>query len=258
MKIDLSNKVILITGASSGIGYYLVKKLTSEKVRLAIISRRKELLDELIEELNPLNQQIIAYKCDVRNFEEVKFVYNQIKNDFGQVDIAILNSGVSYRMSESSFEIEKAREIFDTNFFGVVNFVSVMKNDFIEKKSGTIVGVSSLADTRGFPGSGFYCASKSALTTFLESLRIELRKHNVSVITVRPGFVRTPMTDKNEFFMPFLMEPDLAAEIIIKRIKKNKPVIEFPFALSLMVRVLKFMPRSIFEFLASKKLKSRL
>lgn len=256
MKINLTNKVILLTGASTGIGKELVRQLAKENVKLAILSRRKELLDNLTKEINSPSR-ILAYKCDVRDFNEVKSVYSQIKSDLGEIDIAILNSGVSYRMSESSFELDKAREIFDTNFFGVINFIHLLKEDFIKRKSGVIVGVSSLADTRGFPASGFYCASKSALSIFLESLRIELKKHNISVITVRPGFVRTPMTYKNEFYMPFLMEADKAAEIIIRDIKKNKRVIEFPFLLSLMVKILKILPNGIFEYLSSKKLKPR-
>ncbi len=256
MSADLSNKVILLTGASTGIGRELVKKLAKENSKLAILSRRKNLIDELINEINP-SEKIISYECDVRDFNQVKLIYNQIKNDFNQIDIAILNSGISYRMSESSFEIQKAREIFDTNFFGVVNFVHLIKDDFIKRKSGMIVGVSSLADARGFPASGFYCASKSALTTFLESLRIDLKRFNVSVITVRPGFVRTPMTDKNEFYMPLLMEPDKAAEIIIEGIKKNKRIIQFPFLLSSLVRLIRILPSGIFEFLASQKPKPR-
>lgn len=256
MNINLSDKIVLLTGASTGIGRELVKKLVIEGSKIAILARRKELLDSLLDEIDG-NSRIISYKCDVRNFSEVKTVYQQIKKDLGEVDIAILNSGISYRISESAFEIEKAREIFDTNFFGVVNFIQLLKDDFIKRKSGVIVGVSSLADSRGFPSSGFYCASKAALTIFLESLRIELKKNNISVITVRPGFVRTPMTDKNEFYMPFLMEPDKAAEIIINGIKKNKRVIQFPFLLTLMVRMLRILPNGIFEFFASKKPKSR-
>lgn len=256
MKIELTNKTILLTGASTGIGRQLVIKLAKENSKLAIISRRKELLDSLISELNS-SSKIIAYQCDVRDFEQVKSVYYQIKQDLGEIDIAILNSGVSYRMSESNFEIEKAREIFDTNFFGVVNFIHFLKEDFIKNKNGVIVGVSSLADSRGFPASGFYCASKAALTIFLESLRVELKKHNISVITVRPGFVKTPMTDKNEFYMPFLMEADKSAEIILQGIKNNKRVIEFPLLLNLIVKFIKILPNRIFEYFASKEIKSR-
>jgi len=252
MKVDFKEKTILLTGASTGIGNQLVRKLVKEKANLAILSRKKDLLDNLIKELSS-HSNIISYKCDVRNFDEVKTAYDKIKSDFGIIDIAILNSGVSYRMSESSFELDKACEIFDTNFFGVVNFIHLLKEDFIKRGSGIIVGVSSLADSRGFPSSGFYCASKSALTIFLESLRIELKKYNVSVITVRPGFVRTPMTEKNEFYMPFLMETDKAAEIILDGIKKKKRVIEFPFLLSSFVKILKIMPDFIFDSLASQK-----
>lgn len=254
--IDFSNKVILITGASTGIGNQLVRILTNENARLAILSRKKDLLDNLINEING-HSKIKSYKCDVRDFEEVKSVYNQIKKDFGKIDIAILNSGISYRMSESNFEMQKAREIFDTNFFGVINFVHLLINDFIKENSGIIVGISSLADVRGFPSSGFYCASKSALTIFLESLRIELKKHNISVITVRPGFIKTPMTDKNEFYMPLLMDSKSAAEIILNGIKRNKKTIQFPLLLNIVVKILKVLPDWLFEFLASQKLKHK-
>src|SRR5690606_12156182 len=100
--------------------------------------------------------------------------------------------------------------------------------DFIHKRDGIIVGISSLAEVRGFPLSAAYCSSKSAVSIFLESIRIELKKYNIKVITVKPGFVKTHMTDKNEFHMPFLMEPERASEIIIKGIRKEKKIIQFP------------------------------
>jgi short-subunit dehydrogenase len=120
-----------------------------------------------------------------------------------------------------------------------------------------IVGVSSLAESRGFPKSGFYNASKAAATLLLESLRVELKPHNVKVLIVKPGFVRTPMTDKNEFHMPFLMDVDKAAKIIIDGIKKEKRIIQFPLATVIGSKIVKIMPDWLFDFLMSKPLPPR-
>ncbi|MFN3693488.1 MAG: SDR family NAD(P)-dependent oxidoreductase [Ignavibacterium sp.] len=250
--MNLKNKVILITGASSGIGEAVAKKFAEEGALLALTARRKDIIDRIAQQLE-VKTRVASYKCDVTNTEEVKNVYRQIKIDFGKIDIAFLNSGVSLRSSVKEFSSEKAKQTFDTNVLGLINFVEVILPDFISERNGVIVGVSSLADSRGFPKSGFYCASKAAASIFLESLRIELKPYNVKVITVRPGFVKTPMTDKNEFFMPFLMEPEKAAEIIVNGIKKEKRIIQFPFAISAAVRILRIMPDSLFEYLASRE-----
>lgn len=250
--MNLKNKVILITGASSGIGEAVARKFAEEGALLALTARRKDIIDRIAQQLE-VKTRVASYKCDVTNTEEVRNVYRQIKIDFGKIDIAFLNSGVSFRSSVKEFSSEKAKLTFDTNVLGLINFVEVLLPDYLSERNGVIVGVSSLADSRGFPKSGFYCASKAAASIFLESLRIELKHHNVKVITVRPGFVKTPMTDKNEFFMPFLMEPEKAAEIIVNGIKKEKRIIQFPLPISLAVRILRIIPDSLFEYLAGRE-----
>lgn len=250
--MNLKNKVILITGASSGIGEAVAKKFAEEGALLALTARRKDIIDRIAQQLE-VKTRVASYKCDVTNTEEVRNVYRQIKIDFGKIDIAFLNSGVSFRSSVKEFSSEKAKQTFDTNVLGLINFVEVLLPDFMSERNGVIVGVSSLADSRGFPKSGFYCASKAAASIFLESLRIELKPYNVKVITVRPGFVKTPMTDKNEFFMPLLMEPEKAAKIIVNGIKKEKRIIQFPLLISLAVRILRIIPDSLFEYLASRE-----
>ncbi|MEP0862376.1 MAG: SDR family NAD(P)-dependent oxidoreductase [Ignavibacterium sp.] len=252
----MKNKVVLITGASSGIGEAVAQKFADEGALLALAARRKDLIDKIAQQLE-VKTRVAAYKCDVTNPDEVRNVYRQIKIDFGKVDIAFLNSGVSFRSGIKEFDSVKAKQTLDTNVMGLINFIEVLLPDFMSEKNGVIVGVSSLADSRGFPKSGFYCASKAAASIFLESLRIELKPYNVKVITVRPGFVKTPMTDKNEFFMPLLMEPEKAADIIVKGIKKEKSRIQFPLAISLAVRLLRIIPDSLFEYLASREPKPR-
>ena len=201
--------------------------------------------------------KILSYKCDVGNIDEVRNTFNQVKNDFGKIDIAILNAGASHRVDVNEYSAEIAREIFDANTFGIINCVEQLLPDFIQRKEGMIVGVSSLAEVRGFPKSGFYNASKSAASLLLESLRIELKPFNVKVITVKPGFVRTPMTDKNEFHMPFLMDVDKAAKIIIDGIKKEKQIIQFPLPTVIGSKIVKFMPDWLFDYLMSRPLPPR-
>lgn len=249
--MDFKNKVVLVTGASSGIGKYLSLLLAKEDCKLILLSRRIKELEKLSASII-VSKSLTLYKCDVSDLEQVEFIYNQIKNDFGKIDIAILNAGVGHQVKIQNFDINQAKETFDTNVFGVLNFFKVLLPDFIAGRDGYIIGVSSMADVRGFVNSGIYCASKSALSNILESFRIELKSFNVKVITVRPGFVKTPMTDKNEFQMPFLLQPEKAAQIILNGIKKEKAIIQFPLPMYFASELIRFLPNSLFEFLSSK------
>ena len=255
--MNFTNKVVLITGASSGIGYSLAKSLPKENCSLALISRRKNILDELAAELKNRANKVISYSCDVGDVSQVRETFSKIKNDFGKVDIAILNAGISQRLDIKNYSVDVAKKIFDANVFGIINFVEQLLPDFMERNEGMIVGVSSLAEVRGFPKSGFYNASKSAASLLLESLRIELKPYDVKVITVKPGFVRTPMTDKNEFHMPFLMDLDDAANIIIKGLKKEKQIIQFPWPIVIGSKIMRILPNKLFDYLMSKPLPVR-
>jgi len=168
-----------------------------------------------------------------------------------------LNAGISSRTSIKDFSIDKAKEIFDVNTLGLIYCIEQVLPDFIGRKEGMIVGVSSLAESRGYPRSGFYNASKAAVTLLLESLRVELKKFNIKVLTVKPGFVRTPMTNKNEFQMPFLMDVEKAASIILKGIKKEKKIIQFPLPIVVGSKIIKLLPNWLFDYLMSKELPPR-
>ena len=250
-KVNFEGKKILITGASAGIGKAIAEKLTKLNCNIVLLSRRKELLDEFADKHKNSSGKIITIKCDVANLEEVKNAFEIIIRKFNQIDIAILNAGVSKRNDVKDFDSHIAKKIINTNFLGIVYCAEFLIKDFMERKYGVIVGVSSLADSRGYPQSGLYSASKAAVTILLESLRIELKPYNVKVIIVKPGFVRTAMTDKNEFKMPFLMDVDKAAEIILKGIRKGKSVIQFPLPTVLGSKALKVLPNKLYDFLLS-------
>ena len=256
-QMNFTNKVVLLTGASSGIGYSLAKSLPKENCSLALISRRKNILKQLETELKNRRNRVISYSCDVSNIDEVRETYSQIKNDFGKVDIAILNAGISHRADVKNYSAEIAEKIFNVNVFGIINFVEQLLPEFLERREGIIVGVSSLAEVRGFPKSGFYNASKSAASLLLESLRIELKPFGVKVITIKPGFVRSPMTDKNDFRMPFLMDIDEATNSIIKGLRKEKQIIQFPLPIVFGAKIMKLLPNWLFDYLMSKPLPAR-
>lgn len=246
------NSVILITGASSGIGYQLAKDFANEGAQLALLSRRTDLLEQLTEELKN-KTKIKYYKCDVTIKSDVELAIAKVKSDFLKIDAAILNSGVGFRSSVLEYNSGSAEKTFNTNVLGSVYCIEQLLPDFISEKRGLIVGISSLGDGKGFPKSGFYSASKAAFTIILESLRIELKKYNVKVVTIKPGFIKTPMTDKNEFKMPYLMSVEESSKIIIEGLKKEKRIIEFPWQTTLGAKVLRMMPTKWFEAIASKE-----
>lgn len=255
--MDFNNKTVLITGASSGIGYSLAKLLPKENCSIALLSRRENVLKDLVKEIKVYNTKIRAYKCDVGNLAEVKNIFQRVKEEFGRINVAILNAGTSQRMDVTNYSSEVAKEIFNANTLGIINCVEQLLPDFIQRREGMIVGVSSLAESRGFPRSGFYSASKAAASLLLESLRIELKTYNIKVITVKPGFVKTPMTDKNEFHMPFILDVDKAAQLILNGIKKEKKIIQFPFTIVIGSKLIKIMPNWLFDYLMSKPLPAK-
>jgi short-subunit dehydrogenase len=250
--MELHGKTILLTGASSGIGRELSRQLAGEGVKLALLARRDDLLLRLADELKNSGSEILPLRCDITRLEEAKTAYREIQSQFGPLDIAIFNAGLSYRAPVEQFRVDAGRAVFDVNVFGMLNFFEELLPDFRHRREGVVVGVSSLADCRGFPERGFYNASKVAAAFLLESLRIELKKDNVKVVTVKPGFVRTAMTKENRYFMPFLMSAARAAAIIIRGIKMEKRTIQFPLPTVLAAKLLKTMPDFLFEMIGRR------
>ncbi len=250
----LSGKSVLITGASTGIGYTIAKKLVKENCKIAILARTTEKLEEFAAKYGKDHNPVLPLTCDVSKKEDVFRAIQIILGEFGGIDIAILNAGTSRRIDVENFSSDKGKEILSVNLTGKFYFLEKLIPYFIQKRDGMIVGVSSLADARGFPRSAFYNASKAAFSKLLESIRIELKGYGVKVITVRPGFVKTPMTDKNEFHMPFLMDADKAADIIIRGIKKEKRIIQFPLPTVISTKIIELMPCPMFEYFTGKHL----
>ena len=236
-------KVIWITGASSGIGKALSIKFAQEGWIVAASARREGLLQELTK----INQNIHSFPLDVTNPEQCKKVFEEIKKKFNNIEISIFGTGIHDPNSEKKFNLEKIREIMEVNYFGTMNSINSVYDYYNDKKGGQISIISSVAGYRGLPAAGAYCASKSALTSFTESLRFEMMRKNVRVSLVSPGFIKTPMTDQNDFPMPMIKSPEFAAEqIYIGLTKKTGFEIHFPKAFTFFLKFLRILPNSIY------------
>tara|TARA_B100000161_G_scaffold255061_1_gene216899 strand:+ start:523 stop:1275 length:753 start_codon:yes stop_codon:yes gene_type:complete len=246
-----NQKKIWITGASSGIGKSLAEKFASEGWKVGISARRKNLLDEIAD-----NKNIFAYQLDVTDQSQIKNVFEKLISDFGDLDICIFCSGTYNRKSEKEIDVNQIKKTFDTNFFGVVYCVKEVENFFKKRKKGHISIVSSIAGYRGLPNSSGYGPSKAALTNFTESIYFDFKKFNVSISVISPGFIKTPMTDTNEFPMPFIKSPQFAADRIFKGIvKSNNFEIHFPKALTVLLKFFRILPYKIYLFLIDKSVK---
>lgn len=240
-------KRVFITGASSGIGAALAREFSDEDVVLGLISRRIEQLDNLA---NDLATDVYVYAADVGDSLAMKSAAEAFIQSVGVPDVVIANAGVSSGTLTSEAKDQVVFEqIMRTNVLGMVHtyqpFVEAMKI----RGSGTLVGIASIAGFRGIPGSGAYSASKAAAIAYLESLRVELSSSGVNVLTVCPGYIKTPMTDVNPFYMPFLMDADQAARSIRKAIIKKKRFHVLPWQMSLVGFLLRFVPRYLYDSL---------
>ena len=246
-----NHKKIWITGASSGIGKAVAEKFANEGWKVAISARRKEILDDMSN-----HQNIFSYPLDVTNQDQVDNVFKKIINEFGNIDLCIFSSGTYDPKNEKTINIEKIKNVINVNFIGVVNCVKVVETYFKEKKSGQISIVSSIAGYRGLPNSSGYGPSKAALTNFTESIYFDCKKFNVKISVISPGFIKTPLTDKNEFSMPFIESPEFAAKKIFNGLVKNNSFeIHFPKPLTLLLKLFRILPYKIYLFLIEKGVK---
>ncbi|MGA0862238.1 MAG: SDR family NAD(P)-dependent oxidoreductase [Pelagibacteraceae bacterium] len=246
-----NQKKIWITGASSGIGKAVAEKFAAEGWMVAASARRQEILNKMAE-----NQNIFAYPLDVTQKENVTKTFNKIIEDFKNVDICLFCSGTYDPKLEQEINIEQNKFVMETNYFGVLNCIKAVETYFKNKKSGQISIVSSVAAYRGLPNSSGYGPSKAALTNLTESIYFDFKKYNVKISLVSPGFIKTPLTDKNEFPMPFIRSPEFAADKIFQGLtKKNIFEIHFPLGLTLTLKFLRILPYKLYLFLIDKFVK---
>ena len=213
----MTKKTIWITGGSTGIGKALAIKFASKGWNVAISARRAELLNELSNSY----ENISGFPLDVTDKEKCKEVFNEIKNKYENIDICFFSTGTWDPKKEKDIDVEQMEDVFKVNFFGTVNSIKAVEQYFRDKKNGIITIVSSIAGYRGLPNSTGYGPSKSALNNLAESLYFDFKRYGVRVSLISPGFIKTPMTDKNDFKMPFLKTTEYAADKIYEGLINN-------------------------------------
>ena len=220
---------------------------------------KKEETERLLKsnrELKEINENIYPFPLDVTNIDKCKLVTTNIINQFRNIDICLFGTGMHDPKSEKKFNLEKVREIMEVNYFGTMNSINSIYDYFSEKKNGQISIISSVAGYRGLPAAGAYCASKAALTSFAESLNFDMQMKNVRVSLVSPGFIKTPMTDQNDFPMPMIKSPEFAANEIYKGLTVKRGFeIHFPKAFTYFLKFLQILPSGIYFKLVSKGMK---
>ena len=245
----MNKKTIWITGGSTGIGRALAIKFASKGWNVAVSARRENLLREISE----INENIHGFPLDVTDKSKCKVVFEQIKNKFESIDICFFSTGTWNPKKEKDIDVEQIEDVFKVNFFGTLNSIKTVEKYFKNKKEGTITIVSSIAGYKGLPNSTGYGPSKSALNNLAESLYFDFKRYNVRVCLVSPGFIKTPMTDKNDFKMPFLKTPEYAADQIYEGlVNKNIFEIHFPKSLTITLKLLSFLPSKIYFGLVGK------
>ena len=246
-----NQKKIWITGASSGIGKAAAEKFAKEGWKVAVSARRKEILDIMAQD-----QNISSFPLDITNRDQINNVFKNILNEFGDLDLCLFSSGTYEPKDEQSIDPNKIKNVINVNFLGVIDCVKTVEKYFKNKRSGHISIVSSIAGYRGLPNSSGYGPSKAALTNFSESIYFDFKKFGVRVSIVSPGFIKTPLTDKNEFSMPFLKTPDYAAEKIFNGlVKSNAFEIHFPKGLTLVLKFLRILPYKLYLVIVDKLVK---
>lgn len=247
------DKVVLLTGASSGIGEALSIALAKKGAILGLIARREELLVDLAVRCEDIGGQAIALPCDVVDPAAVQDAADKLRAKYGHVDIMIANAGMGGNDPLTrSYDPASVKKLIDINLLGAVNSIHAVIPQMIERGSGQLVAISSLAGFRGLPKSAAYSASKAAMTTFFESVRLDNAKNGIEVTIIHPGFIKTPLTSGRSNKMPFIMELDDAIPYFISAIENKKKFAAFPWLLSFIVKLGRIMPASLYDRVAGK------
>ena len=240
----MSPKSVFITGASSGLGRGLALHYARAGATVHAIARRREELARLAAEA----PGIVPVPLDVTDTQALVDAIHAA----GDLDLIVANAGVGRPNSARKMDWATTKLLFDVNATAACVTVAAALPRMVERNSGHVVAMSSLAAFRGMPGNAAYCASKAAIHTFMESVRVDLRRTKVRATTIYPGFVKTELTAKNKFPMPFLMELDDAVKVMTRGIERGAKVISYPLPMVAFTRTLGVIPRSVYELLAAR------
>lgn len=231
-------KHVWLTGASSGLGEFTARKLAELGCHVSISARSKDKL-EAIASSHP---NISAHVADVTDPARIKEVVDEIETDFGPIDLCIFSAGAWHQSTITALNVENFKKTVEVNLMGVVYCLDAVLPRMVQRRQGHVSWIASVAGYGGLPSASSYGATKAALIHMAETVKPELARKGIDVSLINPGFVRTPMTDKNNFPMPFLMEPKDAAEKIVSGLKAKKFEIAFPWQLVWILKTLNHLP----------------
>jgi short-subunit dehydrogenase len=237
---------VFLTGASSGLGEALARHYAAQGATLGLVARRAPELAALAASLAPAT--VATYAVDVRDADAMTRAGAEFVARFGAPDVVIGNAGVSRgTLTDHAEDLPAFRSVLETNVLGLVHTFHPFIAAMTAAGGGALAGIASVAGFRGLPGSGAYCASKSAAITYLESLRVELRSRGVAVLTICPGFIATPLTARNPYPMPFLIQADDAARRIARAIEQRRRFCVVPLGMAIFARLLRVIPRPLYD-----------
>ncbi len=236
-----ANRVMVITGASSGIGWALAKECAAQGAKVGLIARRAEQLQQLCEEIRKAGGVAEAMPVDITDRFKTLEAIHRLAEKLGPVDILVANAGVGSTNTINDLHMTEAEKVIKVNLLGVMYSIEAVLPEMLKRKQGQIVAISSLASYKGIPSAAAYCASKAAVNNYMESLRIQLYGKGVSFTTICPGFIRTPMTQKNKG-MFLVMDADRAARKIARAIRKRWKVYNFPWLTNRLMKLTYWLP----------------
>jgi short-subunit dehydrogenase len=237
---------VFITGGSKGIGKALTLEYAKQDAEIFLFSRNETALEGLTEFINENGGKAHFYAGDVTNKSDVAAAIEKAGSEMNGIDIAILNAGISEHINIREFDSRIYEKTFAVNLIGNTYIMEYVIPVMKRQKSGKIVGISSIAGFRATPGSSAYSASKIAFDYLLESARYELKDFGIAVITVRFGFINTEIIKKNDFYMPFMLEPEECAIKVIKGIEAGKSKIQFPLIMLWLSKIASVLPEMIY------------
>jgi short-subunit dehydrogenase len=245
-------KVAVITGASSGIGLELAKLLAKQGCAVGLVARRLDRLEALAEEIRGTGGKAAVAQANVADRKQTVSAIHSLRDRLGPVDLLVANSGVGLPTQIEPMNMDQILNMIQVNYLGVVYAIEAVLPEMLQRKTGHLAAVSSLAAYKGLPGESAYCSSKAAVSVFMEGLRIQLRSRGIPVTTICPGFIKTPMTDVNKFPMPWLISAEKAAEKIVRALARKKKVFNFPWQTTLLMKLTRWAP----DWIMARTLKS--
>jgi NAD(P)-dependent dehydrogenase (short-subunit alcohol dehydrogenase family) len=241
-----------VTGASSGLGRAICLELGRRGTRVVLAARRRGELEKVAREVAAAGGRADIAVVDVSDTYAARDAVRHWDRETGGLDLVLADAGTDQRMKPREMEWEHVERVLQVNAMGALATVVSAVKPMLERGRGTIGAVTSLAAMRGLPGHGAYSASKAAVSTFLEALGAEVRRYGLRVVDIRPGFVETPLTAKNQFEMPFMMDVTKAARISVRALEKGTPIVTYPWQLARAMSVAEVMPDVLWRAVAPR------